>query len=526
MPFILILLLSLSSICKGQVGEWVWLHGDSIPNQPGNYGVQGVTNSTNVPPSLYEPSEWTDLNGNFWLLESGGNDLWKYDPLINQWTWVKGMNAPNSGNYGVQGVPSPANLPPPRVTCSASWTDLNNNLWLFGGQGPGVGGLSDLWKYEISTSEWTWMHGPSIGSQVGIYGTLGVPNPINNPGARWETSAAWTDSSNNLWLFGGYEINQGVFNDLWRYNIATNMWTWMKGSQFNGQLGIYGIKGIESSDNTPGARQAYGRWKDNDGNLWLFGGLNYGILYNDLWRYNPNTNNWAWIAGDSSSNTNSVYGRKCLPSSTNKPGARFENRVSVVDSNGNFWMFGGTNDNSFSQVWNDLWSYKVTANQWIWMSGDSIANPIGNWGTIGLSMPTNKPNGRAGAVGWDDNNGHLYLFGGSTTSINGSYNDLWKYSIDTTCFYTNINELNLNEQLINVYPNPTNGDLIIVIHKNFQKVEFTLINRLGEKVFLSIESNIILGFTKNISINNLSKGIYFLEVNMDGKRVMRKVVKE
>ncbi len=141
-------------------------------------------------------------------------------------------------------------------------------------------------------------------------------------------------------------------------------------------------------------------------------------------------------------------------------------------------------------------------------------------------MPTNKPNGRAGAVGWDDNNGHLYLFGGSTTSINGSYNDLWKYSIDTTCFYTNINELNLNEQLINVYPNPTNGDLIIVIHKNFQKVEFTLINRLGEKVFSSIESNIILGFTKNISINNLSKGIYFLEVNMDGKRVMRKVVKE
>jgi N-acetylneuraminic acid mutarotase len=370
------------------------------------------------------------------------------------------------------------------------------------------------------------MHGPSIGSQVGIYGTLGVPNPINNPGARWETSAAWTDSSNNLWLFGGYEINQGVFNDLWRYNIATNMWTWMKGSQFNGQLGIYGIKGIESSDNTPGGRQAYGRWKDNAGNLWLFGGLNYGILYNDLWRYNPNTNNWAWIAGDSSSNTNSVYGRKCLPSSTNKPGARFENRVSVVDSNGNFWMFGGTNDNSFSQVWNDLWSYKVTANQWIWMSGDSIANPIGNWGTIGLSMPTNKPNGRAGAVGWDDNNGHLYLFGGSTTSINGSYNDLWKYSIDTTCFYTNINELNLNEQLINVYPNPTNGDLIIVIHKNFQKVEFTLINRLGEKVFSSIESNIILGFTKNISINNLSKGIYFLEVNMDGKRVMRKVVKE
>jgi hypothetical protein len=77
--------------CNGQQGEWVWIHGDAF-NSSGNFGTQGVPAGTNNPPPLYEPCEWTDLNGNFWLyggLRSGAgcngfcvyNDLWKYDPL-------------------------------------------------------------------------------------------------------------------------------------------------------------------------------------------------------------------------------------------------------------------------------------------------------------------------------------------------------------------------------------------------------------------------------------------------------------
>ncbi|MEP7170760.1 MAG: hypothetical protein ABI855_15435, partial [Bacteroidota bacterium] len=79
--------------CFSQAGEWVWIKGDSVPNQAGSYGVQGVPGPTNNPPSLYEPCEWTDLNGNFWLfggldkVQNGNADLWKYDPTVNEWTW-------------------------------------------------------------------------------------------------------------------------------------------------------------------------------------------------------------------------------------------------------------------------------------------------------------------------------------------------------------------------------------------------------------------------------------------------------
>jgi N-acetylneuraminic acid mutarotase len=53
-----------------------------------------------------------------------------------------------------------------------------------------------------------------------VYGTLGTPATVNIPGSRLDASA-WTDSSGNLWLFGGEGFdangNLGYLNDVWRY---------------------------------------------------------------------------------------------------------------------------------------------------------------------------------------------------------------------------------------------------------------------------------------------------------------------
>src|SRR5690349_15825174 len=99
--YFLFILFSTSTILysNAQVGEWKWIHGDSAShpyNNTGTFGTQGVPSATNEPPAFYEACEWKDLNGNFWLF--GGNstnsqwhgDLWKYDPLANEWTWMKG----------------------------------------------------------------------------------------------------------------------------------------------------------------------------------------------------------------------------------------------------------------------------------------------------------------------------------------------------------------------------------------------------------------------------------------------------
>src|SRR5688572_5018698 len=385
-----------NSVYAQPPGEWMWIHGTNIPTDTGNWGTQGVTSPSNVPPSVYEPCEWKDLNGNFWFY--GGiapsamySALWKYEPSTNQWTWMKGPNTPTfAGNYGVQGVPSPANLPPAKGFAVSTWTDLQGNLWMFGGAE--VGSFSDLWKYEISTNQWTWMKGPTTLDDPGIYGTQGVPSPANNPPARSECAATWTDNSGNLWMFGGMGFS-GRFNDLWKYEIATNTWTWMKGSSLVDQLGVYGTQGVENPANTPGARAVFSHWQDNSGNFWLFGGTQPAGSFNDLWRYNPSTNNWAWMSGSSQPYDSGYYGTRCIVDSSNMPSARHESRACWTDPNGNFWLFGGYD----GETVNDLWMYCLASNQWIWVSGDTIGNPPGNWGTINVASPANVPNGRFGS---------------------------------------------------------------------------------------------------------------------------------
>ena len=65
----------------------------------------------------------------------------------------------------------------------------------------------------------------SYGGQSGVYGTLGMPAAGNIPGSR-HSASSWTDSSGNLWLFGGHGIdangNFGILNDLWKFQpLAT-----------------------------------------------------------------------------------------------------------------------------------------------------------------------------------------------------------------------------------------------------------------------------------------------------------------
>lgn len=390
--------------------QWTWIKGDSSRDKLGVYGTQGVAASTNRPGARYESVSWKDNSGNFWLFGGAGyansynnnepvllNDLWKYNTLTNQWTWIKGDSNKvgyNVGVYGTLGSPAATNKPGARVR-SVSWTDNAGNLWLFGGFGNAqtqYGELNDLWKFDISTNEWTWIKGDSIIEVNGIYGTMGTAATTNKPGSR-EGSVGWKDFDNNLWLFGGNGYsNSGQFggglNDLWKYNIGTNQWTWMKGDSIQFVDPVYGTKGIEAASNKPGSREGSVSWIDKLGNLWLFGGEARWIEteYNELWRYNRSNNQWTWVKGNSTGE--GIYGVQGVEAAANTPGGRFTS-MPWFDDAGNLWLFGGYSD-AEPGYFNDMW--RIYAGSSYIFTGDGDWDVAENW-INNLIGPKNIPGG-------------------------------------------------------------------------------------------------------------------------------------
>ncbi len=437
-----------------QTGQWTWMKGDSTTayttdNIDGVYGIQGVFDAANTPPTSYESCNWTDRDGNFWLFGSDydNGDLWEFKPAINQWAWIKGSGMPNPmGVYGVRGIPSPTNMPGGRGWGVGTWVDTAGDLWMFGGIGQAMvnqGGLNDLWRYHIATNEWTWMAGiATVVNSLGHYGIMGVPDTSNVIPSRWETNATWVDADNNLWIFGGYTgySHYDTYSDLWKYDQSTNIWTWMKGSNvLNDTAGVYGIKGVPNAANNPPSRGCYSKWKDSDGNFWLFGGMDFGYpsystlrLFNDLWRFNPTTLEWTWMSGTNLVNDTGRAGTICVGDTLNVPRGRFENRAVWTRPCDNFVLFGGGTHFSLLNLLGDFWNYNVATNQWTMIGGTTLINQPGSYGTMTVSSPTNYPRNRMGALGWSDTTGNLWLFGGHVWM--GSWiNDLWRYVPNPQC---------------------------------------------------------------------------------------------
>ena len=122
--------------------------------------------------------------------------------------------------------------------------------------------------------------------------------------------------------------NLGYLNDVWRYQPATNLWTWMGGSNLIEAAGVYGTLGVESATNQPGARWGAVAFQFYSGSLYMFGG--YGVdsnglllgYLNDLWKFNPANGRWTWISGSNTFGAPGVYGTKGVAAAGNVPGAR------------------------------------------------------------------------------------------------------------------------------------------------------------------------------------------------------------
>ena len=529
-------------------GQWTWVSGDNTPNNNGVYGTKGTAAAANKPGGRYGQTSWTDASGNFWIYGGLGydgagnsgylNDLWKYNPIAGQWTWVSGDNTvDNSGVYGAKGSAAAPNKPGGRYYMSG-WVDAAGNFWLFGGRGYDAAGnfgyLNDLWKYNPTTAQWMWVSGDNTRNNSGVYGTKGTAAAANKPGGRYSQSG-WEDASGFVWIFGGYGYDAtgalGYQNDLWKYNTATGQWTWVSGDNTRNNAGVYGTKGTAAAANKPGGRYGQNAVPDGVGNLWLFGGYGYdaagnrGAL-NDLWGYNFSTGQWTWKSGDNTRNNAGVYGTKGIGAVANKPGARAW-ASALLDAVGNFWIFGGydVNGNNF----NDLWEFNALTAlpiREISLKGSHSGNDnLLAWGTVGEDN-TNKffierslngkdftAIGSVTAVGSGNNNYRFTDPGAPATTV---YYRIQIQDLNGATYYSNIISItNSAAARISVYPNPAaNSVTLLTTDNDLLNTPAKIYDAAGRLV-----SAVMINNQKQyIDLHNMPKGVLLLQLS-NGKTI-------
>ena len=62
--------------------------------------------------------------------------------------------------------------------------------------------MNDLWLFNTSSLEWTWISGNDTIDQSGKYGTKLQSSIYSYPGSRSQSSSV-IDNKNNIYLFGG-----------------------------------------------------------------------------------------------------------------------------------------------------------------------------------------------------------------------------------------------------------------------------------------------------------------------------------
>ncbi len=426
--------------------QWAYMSGTTAFLGNPVYGTQGVPDAANSPGSWSSPLTWVGPDGNLWLFNT---DLWKFDLTVSSWAWMGGPQGAEVTNaYVTLEVADPANWPAGR-SAATTWTDPSGKFYLYGG-----GFLhNSTWSYDTFTAMWTYWKGANARFTLAVTGTPGVFDSANTPG-REERGVSWADDLGNLWLLGSLNDNSG----LWKFDTSLRQWA-HKGHVTESP--VYGALGVESADAHPGERTEPAIWEDEQGYMWMYGGAGYAVDgyggLSDLWRFNPQSEQWAWMGGSQNKNVDSITDS---PTGENTPGRRSDS-AAWVDASGDLWLFGG----SYSYIapgyegWffppvvihylNDLWRLDRETLKWNLVQADTRTllaeasffsngyyGDSGDYGTLQQPSAANRPGTRTPAAAWTDEQGKFWMFGGygysakaaGEPAVTPAYlNDLWKY---------------------------------------------------------------------------------------------------
>jgi hypothetical protein len=220
---------------------------------------------------------------------------WSFSPNEDTFVWLKGSSSSNSGAaaesfYGAKGVSTAANLPYPR-SGGVGVTDAQGRLWLHGGGAVNAAGNSvtgnDLWRYSVENNQWCWVAGSddTVPWSTSMFGQFRVTSGSNQIPGRIGHTAVMDTSVGRMYLFGGAVVGGKYATDLWAYDIANNVSTWISGSSTASPPSSYpSFKGAGKLHTNGVGVVSPAMWLDPSGGIYF--GLGYCSGWgscNDLW---------------------------------------------------------------------------------------------------------------------------------------------------------------------------------------------------------------------------------------------------
>ena len=340
--------------------------------------------------------------------------------VSSEWSWIDGKQTADAISESAY---------PGGRSGSSVWTDLDGDVWVFGGQGVSIteGGhpvlLGELWTYSLSHSTWTLVH-PGTESQMSLDSSV-APEPRH-------LSAACGVTNSTLVVFGGLGPGSRALSDTWLYYIDKKLWVQLSASD---QQESDGNDTVPS----PSARGDMVSWCLPDKML-IFGGIDSNNTVNsELWQFSLKHLKWLEITNSENIPENLVNGKsKRFPRGRN--GA-----TSWVVNNSTIYMFGGNvqSSNLLSRHLNfgytsDLWRYDVLNNTWQFLSGYADSCHPGVYGRLQRRRNSSVPGCRRRAAAWTDYE-NLWMFGGDGTDTDYPtvihtaklLSDLWLYEATT-----------------------------------------------------------------------------------------------
>ncbi|CAG9310951.1 unnamed protein product [Blepharisma stoltei] len=349
-------------------------------------------------------------------------EFFRYDLTNNKWENITNSSSPYGYRY---------------LTGSAVY---NNEFYLLFGWSDITGGdVKNIMKVNLLSSTYAWS----------------TTNIVKDE--RWEMaprdSFAFASHDNGtVYIFAGFISNNtlAITNSLVAFDLTASEIT-------------YDIINIEFRGPSP--RKSHSLCAA-ESKLFLFGGQNGDIFYNDLWIFDPESDTPYW---------NSIM------TSGNPPSARAGH---AFDSQGDIVLvFGGFDGKAYL---NDLFYLNLMTSTW---------NKV-------ILSSTNKPTGRTGAC-MQMFLPFVFIFGGKTDL--GVVNDLWLYNTGTNKFKL------LYEDTPGTYPLPVYGHVCELASDSYNNVIFYT-------MFGSTDGELPVG---NVDIYNMTLRKWINIHNSTGKGTAR-----